>query len=60
MIAWLDTRIPPLDHALGFYPLLGVLAAFGLVRLYERARERADARPDPYAEPHGDVTRPPR
>jgi hypothetical protein len=59
MTAWLDIAIPPLDHALGFYLLLAVLAAFGLLKLWDRACARADERPDPYAEPHGDVTRRP-
>jgi hypothetical protein len=57
MSAWLDTALPPLDPALGFFLILAALAGYGLLRLWDRAR--AGERPDPYAEPHGDVTRRP-
>jgi hypothetical protein len=56
MTAWLDALMPPLDPALGACLILALLAAVGPLKLYERARARADAGPDPHAAPYGDVT----
>lgn len=57
MTAWLDALLPPLDRTLGAYALLAVLSAGVLLKLRERARERAAApEHDPHAAPYGDVT----
>ena len=58
MIAWLDTALPPLDPALGFYLLLAACAGYAMARILDRAR--AEAAPDPYTAPHGDVPNRPK
>lgn len=41
MLRWLDT-LPPLDRELGAYLLLGCLAVYALIRVFQDAPEGRD------------------
>jgi hypothetical protein len=54
MTTWLDSLIPPLDPATGFWLLLALF----VVAVLSAPRQRPSAPPehDPHAAPYGDVT----